>query len=89
MDQFIFYFFIFFIFFILNSTKAQTLNSSWTWISGSNSINQNGIYGTQGIASSSNIPGGRYNSISWIDSNNNLWLFGGNGYSTNNNLGNK
>ena len=52
----------------------------WTWISGSNTINQVGNYGIKGIAASSNIPGARYYSISWIDSNNTLWLFGGYGY---------
>ena len=93
MDRFIFlfYFFIFFIFFnifiILNFTNAQQTLNSWTWISGSNSDNQNGIYGTKGIASSSNIPGARLGSISWIDSNNNLWLFGGEGYDINGNFG--
>jgi N-acetylneuraminic acid mutarotase len=52
----------------------------WTWISGSNTINQAGIYGTKGTASSSNVPGARVGSASWIDSSGKLWLFGGNGY---------
>ena len=78
---------IFFIFFIFNFTNAQQTLNSWTWISGSNSANQNGIYGTKGIASISNIPGARVNSISWIDSNNTLWLFCGLGYDSNNNYG--
>ena len=87
MNRFIFYFFIFF---ILNFTNAQqNLNSSWTWISGYNSVNQTGIYGNQGISNIFNIPGGRYYSISWIDSNNNLLLFGGEGYDSNGNQGNK
>jgi hypothetical protein len=51
----------------------------WTWISGSNSTDQPGVYGTKGIASSNNIPGARGYTISWIDSHNNLWLFGGQG----------
>ena len=87
MNKFLFFIF-FYIFFIFNFTNAQqTLNS--TWISGSNSINQYGIYGTQGIASSSNIPGSRAASISWIDSNNNFWLFGGDGFGINGNIGNE
>jgi len=54
---------------------------NWTWISGSNQSNENaGIYGTQGVANSSNIPGARYSAVSWIDSNNIFWLFGGYGY---------
>ena len=51
----------------------------WTWISGSNFRNQQGNYGQQGISNSSNIPGARDSSISWIDNNYNFWLFGGNG----------
>ena len=53
---------------------------NWTWISGSNIINKNGIYGTMGNPDSANIPGSRWGSISWIDSSGNLWLFGGCGY---------
>ena len=63
--------------------------TNWIWISGNNIINQKGIYGTKGIASSSNIPGARYSSISWIDSNNNLWLFGGIGFATSGSYGMK
>ncbi len=69
--------------------KYSISNNSWTWISGNNTINQNGIYGIQGISSSNNIPGSRDNSISWIDSlNNNLFLFGGQGYDSVGNNGN-
>ena len=53
---------------------------SWTWISGSSSVAQSGVYGTQGTASPSNVPGARYYSVSWIDAADNLWLFGGLGY---------
>ena len=41
----------------------------------------------KGIPDISNIPGSRYGSISWIDSNNNLWLFGGFGIDSNNEHG--
>ncbi len=54
--------------------------SKWTWIGGSSSVNQYGMYGTKGTAALANMPGGRYGAVSWIDSNNNLWLFGGWGY---------
>jgi hypothetical protein len=47
----------------------------WTWWGGSD--DQQGTYGTQGNASPSNIPGARYGSASWVDSNGNFWLFGG------------
>ncbi len=49
----------------------------WTWISGSNLANPDGVYGTQGTAASSNVPGGRQVASSWIDANGNFWVFGG------------
>lgn len=49
-------------------------------MSGSNLTNQNGVYGTKGIASTSNILGARFLTSSWIDSQNNIWVFGGFGY---------
>ena len=52
----------------------------WTWMAGSNLINQAGIYGTQGTAAPTNIPGSREQAFSWIDSSGNLWLFGGDGF---------
>ena len=60
--------------------------NNWIWISGYKTIYNLGNYGQQGISSSSNIPGARYSSVSWID-NNNLWLFGGYGYDSNGNYG--
>ena len=52
----------------------------WTWVSGSNTTDQTGIYGTRGTAGPSNVPGARYGAISWIDPGGKLGLFGGNGY---------
>ncbi len=51
--------------------------TNWTWVSGSNTRHSNGVYGTKGVAESANVPGARSGSVSWIDSENNLWLFGG------------
>jgi N-acetylneuraminic acid mutarotase len=53
--------------------------SDWTWVSGANTVNQAGVYGTQGTAAPSNVPGARVGAISWTDSSGNLWLFGGRG----------
>lgn len=58
--------------------------SNWTWLSGSNTTNQGSDYGTQGIAAATNVPGARMEAVGWIDSNDNLWLFGG-GYNAMNN----
>jgi len=61
--------------------------ANWTWVSGYNSGNQPGVYGTKGEASTSNLPGGRSYAVSWIDSNGYFWLFGGWGYDSVGNLG--
>jgi N-acetylneuraminic acid mutarotase len=53
---------------------------SWTWVSGGNVVSQNGVYGTQGMSSPTNVPGSRTGAVSWIDAGGNLWLFGGTGY---------
>ena len=52
----------------------------WTWMGGSDVANQPGVYGTLGMAASTNIPRARMWAVSWSDSSGNLWLFGGNGY---------
>jgi len=52
---------------------------SWTWVAGSNFILQHPTYGTKGVASTSNIPGARQGTASWIDGSGNFWFFGGNG----------
>jgi hypothetical protein len=49
----------------------------WTWVSGSSAGSVLPVYGTQGVASASNTPGGRDSAVSWTDSSGNLWLFGG------------
>ncbi|HWG19258.1 MAG TPA: chitobiase/beta-hexosaminidase C-terminal domain-containing protein [Terracidiphilus sp.] len=51
--------------------------NEWTWMGGSNTVNQNGVYGTLGTPAAGNIPVGRLDATSWTDSNGNLWLFGG------------
>jgi len=51
----------------------------WTWISGSDTGGQPGVYGTQGVPAATNMPGARYVAVSWIDANGNAWLFGGDG----------
>ena len=53
--------------------------NQWTWVSGSNTANTTGIYGTEGSAASSNAPGGRAGALSWTDAAGNHWLFGGYG----------
>jgi N-acetylneuraminic acid mutarotase len=61
---------------LLNDLWEYT-GGKWVWISGAKVINQDGVYGTQGTASASNVPGGRQASASWIDSSGNFYVFGG------------
>jgi hypothetical protein len=61
------------------------INGEWTWMDGSSTVptqygGNSGVYGTRGIAASTNIPGGRASAVSWSDASGNLWLFGGSGY---------
>jgi hypothetical protein len=49
----------------------------WTWVSGANTANQAGNYGTQGTAAATNIPGGRIEAAGWVDNAGTFWLFGG------------
>jgi N-acetylneuraminic acid mutarotase len=55
----------------------------WTWVSGSNQIQNAGIYGTKGLPAAGNMPGARTNSSAWTDASGNFWLFGGEGYAAN------
>jgi N-acetylneuraminic acid mutarotase len=54
-------------------------SGEWTWIGGSNTACSPGVYGTQGMAAASNVPGPRSATSTWTDSNGNVWMFGGGG----------
>lgn len=69
------------------SPKGFTTITGWIWVSGSNIRNQPGVYGIKGTADPDNIPGARKGSVSWTDSDDNLWLFGGSGIDTDGNYG--
>lgn len=56
----------------------------WTWVSGSSTGGVlPGMYGIQGMAGVSNVPGGRTQAVAWRDSLGLTWLFGGQGYDKN------
>lgn len=68
----------------LNDLWKYTASSGlWTWVSGSNTANQSGIYGPKGSAGSGYLPGGRSGAAQWTDAKGNLWLFGGHGLISN------
>jgi Galactose oxidase, central domain len=70
-----------------SSSNAGTFTGQWIWRGGSSSGNQNGTYGSKGVASASNLPGGRWAAATYTDSSGNVWLFGGQGYDASGNLG--
>jgi N-acetylneuraminic acid mutarotase len=59
--------------------KYSPSSNQWTWVSGANTGNQPGVYGTLGNAAAGNVPGSRSIAASWIDSQGKFWLFGGSG----------
>jgi N-acetylneuraminic acid mutarotase len=59
--------------------KFTTTANQWTWVSGSSSTGQLGVYGTLDTPSASNVPGARTGAVGWTDKDDNLWLVGGNG----------
>ena len=63
--------------------KYEPAINQWTWVNGSNANYVNSNHGLQGVASTSNTPGARTGSISWVDVSGNFWLFGGFGSASN------
>ena len=51
--------------------------TNWTWVSGSNTGDAAGAYGTQGTAAAGNQPPARQASAGWLDNSGNFWMFGG------------
>jgi hypothetical protein len=63
-----------------NQAQAGTFGGQWIWQGGKNIANQPGVYGVQGTAAASNLPGGRWAAATWSDNAGNVFLFGGQGY---------
>lgn len=57
--------------------KYDTSTNEWTWVGGSDLNNQVGVYGVEGEPAPENIPSSRNGAIGWIDSKNDIWIFGG------------
>lgn len=60
--------------------KFDPSTGNWTWMKGQDEANQQGVYGSRGVADPANEPGARERLVSWTDSSGRLWLFGGLGY---------
>ncbi len=56
---------------------GATAAGQWTWMGGSNAINQPGVYGALGTPAAGNTPGSRDGAVTWTDTAGHLWLFGG------------
>jgi hypothetical protein len=64
--------------------KYNIASNQWTWVSGSQTI-ATPVFGTKGVAASTNTPGRIYEVKSgWVDAANNLWMFGGTSMGTHN-----
>ncbi|MES2622500.1 MAG: kelch repeat-containing protein [Bacteroidota bacterium] len=64
--------------------RYNIATNMWTWMEGTANVNSAGVYGTQGISSPNSYPASRdETSATWVDADNNLWLFGGFNYTTN------
>jgi len=77
-----------------NCIAPAKLCGQWTWVSGYNGIyyygysnNELGTFGTLGIPSSMNMPGGREAGHGFMDANHNIYIFGGLGYDSLGNSG--
>lgn len=57
--------------------KYNPTTKMWTWVQGNHSSTP--VYGTIGVAASTNTPGQREGSCCWYDGGDNLYLFGGGG----------
>lgn len=51
----------------------------WVWLTGDTLLGAQAVYGVKGVASKFNTPGPREEATLWVDANNVVWLFGGNG----------
>lgn len=60
--------------------RFNIASGNWAWISGDTVQNKIAVFGTLGIPAATNKPGARAYGNGWIDSNNQLWLTGGQGY---------
>jgi Galactose oxidase, central domain len=68
-----------------NPTGCSNPTGCWTWVSGSDIVDQIGTYGA--TVNTPGTPGARYSAVSWIDSKGNFWLFGGLGYDSTGTVG--
>ncbi len=57
--------------------------NEWTWMKGSATISQPGVYGTLRVEDPANVPGSRCAYTHWKDNTGNFWMFGGEDFTAN------
>ena len=64
--------------------KFNPSTSEWAWMGGNNTNISHGgyagVYGTLGVSAAANTPGSGGPAATWVDSDGNAWLFGGDGF---------
>ncbi len=60
--------------------KYDVSTNLWTWMKGDSVISQSSVYGIKGIPADNNKPWGSLSGTTWVDNENNLWLFGNGKY---------
>ena len=63
--------------FMLSFGLCRSQPGTWTWVKGSNTINNPGNYGTMGVPSATNEPPAKYSPAFWTDTAGNFWIYGG------------
>lgn len=66
--------------FLQDLWRYDPMTDTWTWINGSNGLDQNAKHGSVLVPSHSNTPGGITEGLAWTDPVGDLWLYGGAGY---------
>jgi hypothetical protein len=61
--------------------KYNPTTNEWTWVSGSNTSNQVGVYGTKLVANPANVPGARQLQSTAVGKGDEIWIV--NGYNGN------
>ena len=67
--------------------KFDTEAGVWTWMNGSTTVNQSGVYPIGKSSKAAVGPGARFNAASWVDPVGYLYLFGGYGFDGAGNIG--
>jgi hypothetical protein len=69
---------------VVSQATVTIREQLWTWISGADTINQNGNWGTLGVTANTNVPSARYGAFASVEADGKLLIFGGRGHDSNN-----